>query len=85
MWNIFNSSTIKKGLTDKQVLESIENGKTKAAAAESINTNGSSKKGKSGIRKKYETPTMNVEDMTPEKLDEMIKTLNGDDKEIGDI
>lgn len=66
------------------VLESIENGKIKAAATESINTNGGSKKGKGGIRKKYEAPTMAVEEMTPQKLEEMIKTLNGKEKEIGD-
>lgn len=63
------------------VLEKIDNGKLKKDAEDAVNTTGGSKKGKNGIRKKYEAPTIEVEEMSPEKLEKMIKTLNGEDKE----
>ena len=62
-----------------KTLENIENGNLKKEAEKSANTTGGSNKGK-GLRKKYETPTMSVEEMTPERLEEMKKIL-GRDKE----
>ena len=63
------------------VLDKIKSGKLIKDAEDAINTTGGSKKGKNGIRKKYEAPTIEVEEMSPEKLEKMIKTLNGADKE----
>ena len=65
------------------VLNKIENGNLKKETEKSANTNGGSNKGKGGIRKKYETPKMSVEEMTPEKLEIMSKILKRDDYEIG--
>ena len=62
-----------------EVLNNLVNKEKKVE--EAVNVTGGSKKGKNGIRKKYEAPTIEVEEMSPEKLEKMIKTLNGEDKE----
>ena len=60
-----------------EALSKIENGKLIKEATSAVNVSGGSNKGK-GLRKKYEAPTMSVEEMTPERLDEMKKILERD-------
>lgn len=66
-----------------KVWDNIENGKLKKEAENAVNVTGASKKTKGGLKKKYETPTVAIEEMTPEKLEKMKKILEQNkEKEI---
>ena len=66
-----------------KVWEGLDN-TAKNIVAEPITSNTSNNSKKGGIRKKYVTPEIKtIKEMSTEKLEKMIETLNKD-KEIGD-
>ena len=66
-----------------EALEKVENGKLLKETTSPISSKGGSKKGKlnSNMKKKYEAPTMEVKEMSSEKLEEMRKILEGKELE----